>query len=95
MPIHTFEDMVEILREDLGSHSHVARALGLTVRHYLRLRTVEQAKDRSIQTLILMRIYCRIIRLGRTYKPFRKHKRELVREWTSDHLTKRKIRVHW
>ncbi|MBW2180966.1 MAG: hypothetical protein JRG81_11455 [Deltaproteobacteria bacterium] len=95
MPIHSFEEMVEILREDLGSHSHVARALGLTVRHYLRLRTIEQAKDKSIQTMILMRIYCKIIGLSRTHKRFRNHKRELVREWTSDHLTKRKIRVLW
>lgn len=94
MPTHTFDEMVEILREDLGSHSHVARSLGLTVRHWLRLRAIPEARKSSVQTLILMRVYCRIIRLASTYKIVRKCKREMVREWTSDHLTKRKIRVH-
>jgi len=95
MPKHTFDQMVEILHDDLGSHSHVARALGLTVRHWLRLRTVPEARESAAQTIIMMRVYCRIIGLSRVYKAFRKHKREMVREWTSDNLTKRKIRVKW
>ncbi len=95
MPIKTFEEMVEVLREDLGSHSHTARALGITVRHWLRLRTVPEAREGCVQTLILMRVYCRLIGLSRTHKVYRKHKRELVREWTNDKLTKRKIRIRW
>ena len=95
MPTHTFDEMAEILREELGSHSHVARALGLTVRHYLRLRHQPDLRDNAVQTLILMRVYCRIIGLSRVYKAFRKYKKDMVREWTSSNLTKRKIRVRW
>ena len=106
----TFDEMAERLEDHFGTNAAVARALGISRRYYMKLlrgvkegkyaQDAEDFRGRALQTRILMRIYCRYLGLSRTYRAFRKHQHEFLREWHPDRLkpgTKKfkKVNVRW
>lgn len=71
-----WENRIEKLRAHLGSHSAVARALGITIRHWMGLR--KNPENIKGTLAILIRAYCRIISLAENYSQVRKNINSIV-----------------
>ncbi|MCK5616198.1 hypothetical protein KAR91_80795 [Candidatus Pacearchaeota archaeon] len=76
MPQASWNKRADKLREHLGSHSAVARSLGITIRHWMGLR---KNPDRIMGTVArLIRLQCKIIDLAGGYSAFRKNLDTLI-----------------
>lgn len=76
MKTKAWENRIEKLRSHLGSHSAVARALGITIRHWMGLRREPENIKGTVARLI--RVYCRCIDLAANYSQVRKNIDSLV-----------------
>lgn len=50
------ENHIEILKEKYGNHSQVAKVLGITVRHYRRIRNDHLRPSKPLKKLIILKI---------------------------------------
>lgn len=76
MPQVNWSQRADKLRDHLGSHSAVARSLGITIRHWMGLRKNPHLIMGTVAKMI--RLQCKLVDMAGGYAAFKTHIDKLV-----------------